>query len=678
MTRSIVVKNLALFLVILVVAVGTLAWQYYRDSRDAEIQTLASKLEFFAERGASWLDVRAIATITGPEHTASPAYTRLLADLNRIKTEFDVDNAVVLRRQDNGRYIYVAIDHGGFAPGDGAHIHDLFPATYASTEATWRAGEMMHSQLFGGRAGGTEYAQFLQINTPLKLNGQVVAILMLNKFADPVAAAVRMRTMRVTALSVGLFAVGLALFAVLSARMLRPLKTLTTAAGEVARGNLDVPLPPARSQDEVGRLSLSFAGMLEGLRQRDFIRDTFGRYISKEVVDTLLGSPDGLRLGGDRREITLLVSDLRGFTSLAGRLTPEEVIRILNRYLERVVEILTRYRATVDEFQGDGILAFFGAPLAAEDDAERAVACAIEMQRALVAINEEQQALGLPALEMGIGINTGEVVVGNIGSEKRTKYGAVGAAINLAYRIESQTIGGQVLLGARTYELVRDVVEVRGTLEMTLKGVETPDHHPRGRGDPRRLRDGAARPRGGRARRPRASRARDLLPRRGQAARRRRAGRPAARRVGDDRGSVGQRRSRGPRQRPAGGGGHGRLRQGAREPRRRGRRRGLHGRLPGPQALAGGEARHPLSVRGRPAPARERWFSSEVTLPMTSTSNPQWQGGFDESAHDGDGSTGSAPPGRGMCETARGSVGIRLDGGVSRRPDGVVAVGVAA
>jgi adenylate cyclase len=138
-----------------------------------------------------------------------------------------------------------------------------------------------------------------------------------------------------------------------------------------------------------------------------------------------------------------------------------------------VVEILTRHRATVDEFQGDGILAFFGAPLAAPDDAARAVACAIEMQRALVEINVEQRRLGLPELEMGIGINTGEVVVGNIGSEQRTKYGAVGAAINVAYRIESQTVGGQVLLGPRTYELVREIVDIRGTLDVKLKGVET-------------------------------------------------------------------------------------------------------------------------------------------------------------------------------------------------------------
>src|SRR6185503_7796135 len=125
--RSVVAKNVLLFLVILVVAVVPLSWQYYRDSRDYEIQNLASKLEFFAERGATWLDVRGITTIVGPDDQKSPAYVRLLADLNRIKTEFDVDNAVVLRRDTEGRYVYVAIDHGEFAPGDPAHIHDLFP-----------------------------------------------------------------------------------------------------------------------------------------------------------------------------------------------------------------------------------------------------------------------------------------------------------------------------------------------------------------------------------------------------------------------------------------------------------------------------------------------------------------------------------------------------------------------
>lgn len=468
--RSIVIKNVLLFLAILVVAVVPLAVQYDRDSRDYEIQTTASKLEFFAERGATWLDVPAITTLTRPDQKRTPAYQRLLADLNRIKREFGVDNAVVWRRQPNGRYTFVAIDHDGFEIGEPAHLHDLFPATYRATEDTWQAGQMMHSRLFGGRTGEEDYAQFLQINTPLKLGGEVVAILMLNKFADPVAAAVRAKTMRVIALSAGLIAVGLVLFALVSARMLRPLVALTAAAGRVAKGDLDVTLPAPRSADEVGRLTRAFHGMVEGLRQRDFIRDTFGRYVSHEVVETILGSPEGLKLGGERREITLLVSDLRGFTTLAGHRPPEDVLRILNRHLERVVEIMTRYRATVDEFQGDGSLAFFGAPLAAPDDPERATACAIEMQRALVDLNEEQRRQGLPELEMGIGINTGEVIVGNIGSERRTKYGAVGAAINLAYRIEAQTTGGQVLISPSTYARVRDVVDVRGTFEARLKG----------------------------------------------------------------------------------------------------------------------------------------------------------------------------------------------------------------
>ena len=188
---------------------------------------------------------------------------------------------------------------------------------------------------------------------------------------------------------------------------------------------------------------------LEGLRQRDFIRDTFGRYLSPDVVEELLGSPQGLAMGGELREITLLVSDLRGFTSLAARLSPPEVIAMLNRYFERMIDIIARYRGTVDELQGDGMLTFFGAPLAAPDDAERAVACALEMQLALLQFNAEQRQLDLPELAMGIGINTGEVIVGNIGSLKRSKYGAVGSAINTAYRIESHTVGGQIFTEPR-------------------------------------------------------------------------------------------------------------------------------------------------------------------------------------------------------------------------------------
>jgi adenylate cyclase len=213
---------------------------------------------------------------------------------------------------------------------------------------------------------------------------------------------------------------------------------------------------------------------LEGLRQRDFVRQVFGRYLSDSVVEEILGSPRGLDMGGELRQITLLVSDLRGFTSLAGRLSPREVLPILNRYFERMIDVISRYGGTVDELMGDGMLVFFGAPFPASDDPERAVACAIAMQQALVTFNAEQRAQHLPELAMGIGINTGEVIVGNIGSLKRSKYGAVGSAINTTYRIESHTIGGQVLVSPSTYEHVRAIVQVRGTLPAQFKGIDQP------------------------------------------------------------------------------------------------------------------------------------------------------------------------------------------------------------
>ena len=472
--RSVVTKNIVLFLLILLVALVPLALRYYQDSRDYEIQTLASKLEFFAQRGASWIDAGALDGLRKPEDKQTAAYRTLLATLQRIEREFGVDNAVVMRREDDGTYSYVAVGHDGFTLREAVGIHALFPATYRATNDTWLAGEMMHSQLFGGRVGDTDYDQFLQINTPLKRDGQVVAILMLNKFANPVAAAVRAKTARLVALSAGLVAAGLVFFAFVSSRMFRPLTQLTRIAGAVAQGNLAIELPRPRSRDEIGQLSGAFAGMLEGLRQRDFIRDTFGRYVTREVVDALLGSPEGLRLGGETRLVTILVSDLRGFTSLASGLPPQAVLDILNRYLERMVTVIERHRGTIDEIQGDGMLAFFGAPLSAADDAVRAVACAVSMQRALEDFNVEQHRLGLPDIAMGIGVHTGEVVIGNIGSERRTKYGAVGTAINTAYRVESETVGGQIIITADTYDRIRHLVRVRGTIRAHFKGLDQP------------------------------------------------------------------------------------------------------------------------------------------------------------------------------------------------------------
>lgn len=205
-------------------------------------------------------------------------------------------------------------------------------------------------------------------------------------------------------------------------------------------------------------------------RVNEIVRNAFGRYVSEEVVTSILETPEGLEIGGEERELTILMSDLRGFTALTAHLPPHEVITALNLYLEVMVEVIYRFDGTIDEIIGDAILVMFGAPVARADHAERAVACAIAMQCAIVAVNERLQATGGPVLEMGIGVHTGRVIVGNIGSERRTKYAAVGSNVNLAGRIESFTTGGQILVSESTRDAIQAPLDIAQTFTVEPKG----------------------------------------------------------------------------------------------------------------------------------------------------------------------------------------------------------------
>jgi adenylate cyclase len=207
-------------------------------------------------------------------------------------------------------------------------------------------------------------------------------------------------------------------------------------------------------------------------KERGFVRETFGRYLTEQVVQKLLDSPDGLKLGGQRDFVTIMMTDLRGFTSMCGSMEPEDVVRLLNHYLEAMTQIIARYGGTIDEFIGDAILVVFGAPLPLERAETRAVACAIEMLNAMPDINRWNTAHGLPRVEMGIGVHSGEVVLGNIGSELRAKYGIVGATINLTSRVESFTVGGQVLISEATRERCADAVTLGTSQVVSPKGVK--------------------------------------------------------------------------------------------------------------------------------------------------------------------------------------------------------------
>jgi len=206
----------------------------------------------------------------------------------------------------------------------------------------------------------------------------------------------------------------------------------------------------------------------------EFVKSMFGRYLSTEVMASLIENPAALELGGEKRRVTIMMTDLRGFTPLSERLEPERVVQMLNAYFEIMVEVVLNYKGTIDSFIGDALLVIFGAPQDMQNRAQQAIACAIEMQNAMAKVNEQNRERGLPELEMGIGLNETEVIVGNIGSSKRSKYTVVGSGVNMASRIESYSVGGQVLISESLRQKAGDILRIDAEQEIFPKGAETP------------------------------------------------------------------------------------------------------------------------------------------------------------------------------------------------------------
>jgi adenylate cyclase len=204
------------------------------------------------------------------------------------------------------------------------------------------------------------------------------------------------------------------------------------------------------------------------------LKKMFGRYLSTEVMNSLIENPSALELGGERRKVTIMMTDLRGFTALSERLEPEQVVQLLNAYFEVMVEVILKYNGTINEIIGDALLIIFGAPQQMPDRTQRAIACAIEMQNAMGEVNAQNRPQGLPDLEMGIGLNETEVIVGNIGSSKRSKYAVVGSGVNMTSRIESYTVGGQILISESVRREAGEVLRIDAQRDVLPKGSEVP------------------------------------------------------------------------------------------------------------------------------------------------------------------------------------------------------------
>lgn len=205
--------------------------------------------------------------------------------------------------------------------------------------------------------------------------------------------------------------------------------------------------------------------------RNQLLHHIFGRYFSDEVLELILDNPEGAAVGGVKERITVMMADLRGFTSISENLSPEIVTDMLNHFLGEMTEVIMNYGGTVIEFIGDAILAVFGAPVKREHSEDDAVAAAITMQNQMAKVNKYNKENNYPFIEMGIGIHNGEVFLGNIGSEKMMRYNVIGQAVNLCSRIESYSVGGQVLISKETMKRMYSPVGINKTFSITTKGI---------------------------------------------------------------------------------------------------------------------------------------------------------------------------------------------------------------
>ena len=285
--------------------------------------------------------------------------------------------------------------------------------------------------------------------------------------------------LRETRLQLAWVAVGVTVFGVIAglgfvALLVGPLRRLRAGVERLAAGDLAVRVPPT-SRDEVGELTAAFNEMGESLQQKARIQQAFGRYASDWVLQTLLESPEGAELKGVERDVTVLFADIRGFTRLSEGLEPADVVALLNDVFQLVSDRILARGGTIDKFIGDSVMAYFGAPVPSTDHPVAAVSAAVDIARAVEERNAKLEA-GEYAVGVGIGIHTGPVVVGNIGSDRRTDFTAIGDSVNVAARLEKLARAGEILVSEAVQRRVRGSHRLRFEGERQLSGRQEPVH----------------------------------------------------------------------------------------------------------------------------------------------------------------------------------------------------------
>lgn len=218
-------------------------------------------------------------------------------------------------------------------------------------------------------------------------------------------------------------------------------------------------------------IAIENAKLYENIREEERKRGIYQRFLSPQIVDEIMNKAKTISLGGRRQNVTILFSDIRGFTEITEAKPPEYIVDLLNEYFAEMIDVIFKYGGTLDKFIGDGLMAIFGTPIYYKDHAKRGVAAALEMQEKLKALNMRNRKRGFVELAVGIGVNTGSVIAGNIGSQKRMEYTVVGNGVNIASRLEGLAQGGQILITESTYNELKGLkLDVEKLKQVQVRG----------------------------------------------------------------------------------------------------------------------------------------------------------------------------------------------------------------
>lgn len=259
----------------------------------------------------------------------------------------------------------------------------------------------------------------------------------------------------------------------LASRLISPILTLLKGTKEIALGNLDFRIPHIR-RDEIGALIESFNNMASELKKKEILKGAFSRYVNPYIAEEIMRTPGSVRLGGQRSELTVFFADIRGFTELSRLRPPEEVVEVLNLYFTLITEVVFFFNGTVDKFIGDAVMSVFGSPVKDERHLEQGVKAAVAVKEAVSRVNRIRQGRGLNALDIGIGLNSGTAIVGNMGSHMRMEYTAIGDMVNVASRLCGVAGGGEIVITETVYESVREHCTAEEMPSQELKGMGSP------------------------------------------------------------------------------------------------------------------------------------------------------------------------------------------------------------